>query len=218
MRLVFISDTHGQHDLVKVPPGDILVHAGDLTNDAGQFALRSFCKWLEAQTCSRKVFVAGNHDWAFEKWNRLARLMVKEFCPSATYLEDEGVEIDGVKFWGSPVQPRFLDWAFNRDRGEAIRAHWDMIPEDPDVLVTHGPPYGYLDEVVGRKDGHLGCRDLYEAVLRVQPTLHSFGHIHSPGGRSHKLVHDNGNSTMLINASVVDERYRVVNAPQVFDI
>ncbi len=215
-KLVLISDTHGKHHEVKVPKGDILLHAGDCTDDAGQAALRSFLLWMEAQPHDAKLFIAGNHDWAFEKWPDQARDMVKKIAPSVTYLEDSGVTVLGLKIYGSPVSPRFCDWAFNRDRGEVIRKHWDMIPNDTDVLITHGPPMGYHDwSVYDRK--HVGCKDLYEAILRVCPFVAVHGHIHH-GYSTSRLTHDDGTHTTLINASVVNEAYQVVNAPWVFSI
>lgn len=211
MRICAISDTHGYHESVKINPSDVIVCAGDITDDAGQGALRRFLQWFEKQPAPHKVLIAGNHDWAFEKWPDLARAMVKEVAPSVQYLQDSGTEIDSIKFWGSPVQPRFLDWAFNRD--EDIQRHWDMISEGTDVLVTHGPPKPFLDlsnnwnESTGSKwTDHLGCPRLMEAVKRVRPKLHIFGHIHGSGGEMN-YTHEDGFLTKLINASMVDEAY-----------
>ena len=92
-------------------------------------------------------------------------------------------EIDGVKFWGSPWQPAFYDWAFNVPRGRQLAEMWALIPDDTDVLITHTPPYGILDQV---ENGELvGCEDLREALLRVKPKLHVFGHIHGKGPFNH---------------------------------
>lgn len=218
-KIICISDTHGSHSDLKVPDGDILIHSGDCTNDAGQANLRHFLGWMEKLPHKHKVLIAGNHDWAFEKWPDLARAMVKEVSPSVTYLQDSACMIEGLNFWGSPVSPRFFDWAFNRDRGEAIRRHWDMIPDNTDVLVTHGPPWSVLDKsnnwnhATGKKwDDCLGCRDLYEAIHRVMPSLHVFGHIHGSGG-THNFIHDHGWKTIMVNASMVDENYVLNRKP-----
>src|SRR5579863_6916609 len=87
------------------------------------------------------------------------------------YLDDSGIEIEGLKIWGSPVQPEFCSWAFNRKRGKEIARHWAKIPEDTQVLVTHGPPVGILDEVdrgiiSGVEGGreHVGCEELRKRV------------------------------------------------------
>lgn len=213
MKFVLISDTHGLHDHVQVPPCDILIHAGDCTTDAGRQSLREFLQWFERQPAKYKILIAGNHDWAFEKWPDLARLMVKEVAPSVTYLQDSPYEIEGIKFWGSPVSPRFFDWAFNRDRGADIKRHWDMIPDDVDVLITHGPPYGILD-FSGYDDGtdrHVGCKDLLETLKRLKPKLHVHGHIHHSYGA---LKIEN---TMHVNPTICNEAYYPVNVPIIWE-
>ncbi|MFN8395634.1 MAG: metallophosphoesterase [Bacteroidia bacterium] len=115
------------------------------------------------------------------------------------YLNDSGVEIEGVKIWGSPIQPWFFDWAFNRQRGADIAKHWALIPEDTDILVTHGPPYGILDRT---DDGKLvGCEELIKVVERIRPKIHVFGHIHEAHG---SLIKD---GTHYVNASILNLRY-----------
>lgn len=211
MKITVISDTHGLHDQVKVEPCDVLIHCGDCTNDAGQASLRNFLQWLERQPAQNKLLIAGNHDWAFEKWPDLARAMVKEVAPSVTYLQDSGVSIYGVNFWGSPVSPTFFNWAFNRDRGAEIKRHWDMISEGTNVLITHGPPKGILDYNAYDKF-HCGCEELMDRVATLGANLHCFGHIHQGYGKT------NLNGTTFMNASVVNEKYMVVNQPMSYDI
>jgi Icc-related predicted phosphoesterase len=101
----------------------------------------------------------------------------KELLTNATYLENSGTELLGLKFWGSPVQPEFNNWAFNVARGAAIRRYWQMIPESTDVLVTHGPPFGVLDKSLPSTP-HLGCEELAKAIEQIRPQLNIFGHIH----------------------------------------
>ena len=96
------------------------------------------------------------------------------------YLQDSGCTIAGLKIWGSPWQPWFMNWAFNLQRGAELAEKWDMIPDDIDILITHGPPRGYGD-LAGRHRRE-GCDDLVEALDRVRPLLHCFGHIHEDGG------------------------------------
>ncbi len=142
--------------------------------------------------------------------------LVKREFPELVYLNDSNIVVDGIKFHASPVSPRFFNWAFNRDRGEDIKRHWDMIPPDIDVLITHGPPYGYCDEAyrVGYNiTEKVGCRDLLDATLRVAPKLHLFGHIHYSGGRSHVAP-----KTTYANVSVLNEQYLVEYKPMIFDI
>jgi Icc-related predicted phosphoesterase len=135
----------------------------------------------------------------------------RELLTNAIYLENSGTELAGLKIWGSPVQPEFNNWAFNVARGAAIRRYWQMIPASTDVLITHGPPYGILD-TAHPTTAHLGCEELAEAVQQTRPRLHVFGHIHGGYGTA------KANGTQFVNASVVDEAYHLVNAPQVFEI
>jgi len=216
MKIVAISDTHGQHDQVKIPPCDLLIHAGDCTDDIGQAALRRFLIWFESQPATHKILVAGNHDGAFEKWPDMAKTLVKQLSPSTHYLEDSGCEIEGIKFWGSPWTPEFCNWFFNAKRGPALKAHWDLIPRDTDVVITHGPMKGILS-ISGFGDEEVGCKDLYEAILEIEPQVHICGHIHHSYGHV-RLVGDTGNKTECYNASVVNERYYVCNKPHEFEI
>lgn len=216
MKIVHISDTHGYHDHVKVSPCDVLVHSGDCTNDAGRASLRSFLTWFERQPAKNKILVAGNHDWAFQKWPELARAMVAEAAPSVAYLEDSGVSIDGINFWGSPYQPEFCNWAFNLPRGPELKRHWDMIPNSTDVLITHGPAYGLRDKS-GFGGELCGCKDLYDALLRVHPAYHLFGHIHHSYGEV-TLDLGLGQRIKCLNSSICNEAYNPVNAPHEFEI
>ncbi|MGZ4996591.1 MAG: hypothetical protein ACXV8J_01995 [Methylobacter sp.] len=125
-------------------------------------------------------------------------------------MENSGIEIEDVQFWGSPWQPEFYDWVFNLPSGSLLAAMWALIPDDTDVLITHTPPYGILDQVtIGE---HVGCEDLREAVKRVMSKVHVFGHIH----KSYGMLKQNG--ITFINASVCDERYQPVNAPIAVDL
>ncbi|HND88343.1 MAG TPA: metallophosphatase domain-containing protein, partial [Saprospiraceae bacterium] len=145
MRLVFISDTHSQHGSLQVPEGDVLLHCGDFSKRGELDEVGRFLEWFGAQPHLYKVLIAGNHDFLAEEQPDVFASLVPE---GVIYLNDSGCRIEGVHIWGSPIQPWFFDWAFNRRRGPDIRRHWDLIPEDTDILLTHGPPYGILDEVV----------------------------------------------------------------------
>lgn len=206
MKLVLLSDTHMGHEDVVVPSGDILVHSGDATFKGSIKEVSAFGKWFSSLPHKYKIFVAGNHDWLFEKQPALA----KSLLPNIIYLEDSFVEIEGLRIWGSPVQPWFCDWAFNKIRGAEIKRHWDMIPENLDLLVTHGPPYGILDECPG--DGHVGCADLLNAVYRVKPKIHLFGHIHEGSG----IVIKDG--ITFVNGSIMDGMYNVMHQPRVIEL
>jgi predicted phosphodiesterase len=218
MRLVCLSDTHNLHARLSVPDGDVLVHAGDATMQGSEGELRRFADWLRGLPHRRKVVVAGNHDWLCERQPGRAA----EILEGLDYLLDSAVEIGGLRFWGSPWQPWFLSWAFNLPRGEALQAKWDLIPPATDVLVTHGPPRGLLDEVetltsrvlnaLSALDGHVGCAELRATVEALAPRVHVFGHIHEGYGQRRER------DTLYVNASCCDRRYRPVNAPIVVDL
>jgi Icc-related predicted phosphoesterase len=165
--------------------------------------------WLDAQPFEHVIAIAGNHDWAFQRQPEQLKL------GRINYLENSSVNIEGKNFYGSPVQPEFCNWAFNVTRGPAIKRFWDMIPDAGlvDVLITHGPPRGFLDYQNPRwENNHLGCEDLAKQIEISLPKVHVFGHIHGGyGEREHKGIH-------LFNASVVNEAYKVRNAPWVVEI
>ena len=207
MKVVAISDTHMRHHDVQLPEGDLLLHAGDITSCGILEEALDFLAWFTEQPHPNKILIAGNHDFVFER-NRPE--ILKLIPNNITYLENEGVEIDGIKIWGSPVQPTFYDWAFNVNRGAAIKKYWDLIPNDTDVLITHGPPYGILDRTVSYKS--VGCEELLIAVERVKPKVHLFGHIHEAHGN-----YNDGNTT-FVNASILNEKYIYTNDPFTFEI
>lgn len=178
MRIVAVADTHAFHDDLKaLPDGDVFVHAGDLCRGGRLDELHFAAAWLRALPHRHKIVVAGNHDRCFQ-FNRAGA--VDALGAGVIYLEDSEVVIDGVRFWGSPWQPAFNDWAFNLPRGEPLAAKWALIPAGIDVLVTHGPPMGVGDRC--DDSARAGCADLLSAVTRIRPRLHLFGHIHQDGG------------------------------------
>jgi predicted phosphodiesterase len=214
MRLVLISDTHCQHKALKLPEGDILVHAGDWTHRGEENLTIEFLQWFDKQNYKNKVFIAGNHDFYPERHPAEFRKLVALHAPTCTYLEDETVVINGFKVHGSPVSPWFCDWAFNRGRGAEIQEHWDLIPSDVDILITHGPILGYGDTLSdrGSEPGEtVGCENLLDTInSRLKDLkLHVSGHIHEGAGTySH-------NGIVVVNASVLDDRYRMRNSPVV---
>ena len=208
MQIVVISDTHGKHHDVKVPDGDILIHAGDVSRCGTIEQVMDFLEWFAAQKHVHKIFIAGNHDFFFEETDskKIRRIIPKEII----YLNDSGIAINGVKFWGSPITPWFNNWAFNRERGTEIKRHWDLIPNDTDVLITHGPPFGILDETVYGK--RTGCEELLLRVYQVKPQYHIFGHIHEDYGSFAE------GETTFVNASVLDDWYEMKNKPIILDL
>lgn len=210
MRIACLSDTHMSHENVQQVPADVVVYAGDSCGWGSRKELAVFCEWFATYPAKHKVMIAGNHDWCFEKHPTIAPMIVREF--GIVYLQDEGVEIDGLLFYGSPWQPWFHDWAFNLPRdGWELRKMWEAIPTETDVLVTHGPPFGILDKSSWRHSkspdsAHGGCKILRtEIVTRIKPKLHVFGHIHEGYGSLEM------GDTTFVNASVLDETYENCN-------
>jgi Icc-related predicted phosphoesterase len=167
-----------------------------------------FNAWLGELPHPYKIVVAGNHDLLFEMDPEKARAQLT----NAVYLENSGIMLGGISFWGSPITPVFPNWAFHVERGAASRKYWDRVPLGTDVLITHGPPYGTLDkrQILGSR---FGCKDLIQAVLRVKPKLHVFGHVH--GGYGQEL---GPNGTCMVNCAVVNEEYVLTNAPTVVSL
>jgi len=210
VRLVCISDTHMAHRGIHLSEGDVLIHAGDATSTGTPDEVDRFLGWFAGQAHPHKILIAGNHDWLFMRDPDMALQFLEKY-PGITYLQDSGVEIQGVKFWGAPWQPWFMDWAFNLPRGgQWLRDVWSLIPLDTDVLVTHGPPYGVLDQVQGGP--HLGCEELALRLVAVKPRLHVFGHIHFGFGVAQSR------ETTFANACTCTEAYHAVNRPIVVDL
>ena len=210
MRVIALSDTHLRHEQLAVPPCDLLVHAGDASRRGSAEELTTFVDWFSAQPGRHKVFVAGNHDLHCERESEAFRTQAA--AAGIVYLQDEEVEIEGVRVFGSPVTPTFRNMAFNRDPGPPIRAHWDAIPHGLDLLVTHGPPRGICDRMVLGK--HVGCVDLLETVRRVQPRVHVFGHVHEARGTGRCP----GSTTQFLN--VANSRFLPIGqrGPTPFDL
>ena len=215
MRIVCISDTHNCNEQISVPEGDILIHSGDATIKGTDQEVIKFLYWFSSLPHEYKVFIAGNHDWLFQTEAIFARTLIAE--SKIIYLRDSSTTVDGLAIYGSPWQPRFYDWAFNLNRGPEIAEKWAMIPEDTDILITHGPPHGILDEVENKfGDSHEGCEELRKRVEHIAEggrlRLHVFGHIHSGYG-----VHEEF-GVRFVNASVCDEEYQPTQPPIVIDL
>jgi len=213
MKITFISDTHAKHRQLYLEGGDLLIHAGDIMNSGYNVQeIDDFCNWFESQNYETCAFIAGNHDRLFEDDPDQVAKIVNEY--TINYMQDSEIIFGGgerpfVKIYGSPWQPEFYNWAFNLPRcGEELGKVWNNIPEDVDILVTHGPPQGHLD-ISGEPwyEGDLGCEILRHRVDTIKPKIHVFGHIH--GSYGYKFH----NGTHFINASVLNERYSVVNDP-----
>lgn len=175
MRIAVVADTHGA--MPWIPPADILVHAGDLTawGEPGQLALG--LAWLEGLPHRVKVLIAGNHDRALLEV--ASGVMLPPYA-SILYLADEVASVCGLKIYGAPWSPPWGDFVFQYEHEEHARAIWAQIPTGLDLLVTHGGPFGILDQLPGGASA--GCPYLLERVREVRPRWHLFGHIHEAGG------------------------------------
>lgn len=213
VKIVPISDTHQQHDRLVLPPGDILVVAGDVCNSGTKAQLRRFANWLWwiAPNYKHVVYVAGNHDKCARDLGKDGTKKVFEGIPNFHYLQDDWVVLEGLVFYGSPWTPAFFNWAFMTHSEEDRRKVWGMIPDKVDVLVTHGPPWGILD--ANLRGVMCGDPILLERVYQVKPQVHIFGHIHPGGG---KTWLENG--TIFYNAATVDEMHRPINPISVLEV
>jgi Icc-related predicted phosphoesterase len=209
MKFVAISDTHGIHEEITdlLPDADCIIFAGDMSKRGGQMECEKFLQWYSKLPYTHKILIAGNHDWFFQQHPDTAKLVMPS---NITYLQDSMTIINGIKIWGSPVQPEFHNWAFNRFRGDDIRRHWKMIPEDTDILVTHGPVYGIGDRTW--QGLHVGCQDLWETVNLIKPKVCIAGHIHEGYGVEERM------GIKFINACQLDERYQLINKPILFEL
>jgi predicted phosphodiesterase len=206
MKFVVISDTHNNHKHMDIPEGDVLIHAGDFTSHGSADDIVRFNTFLGTFPHKYKILIAGNHDLLFEKDPKLAQSLLT----NCLYLQDSAVVIEGIKIYGSPWQPWFYDWAFNLQRGAPLKAKWDMIPDDVDILITHGPPHGHGDKTTGGE--YAGCEELLQALHRVQPKYHLFGHIHEGYSQTKE------GPTICINASTCNFSYSPINPPIVFEL
>lgn len=230
MKIACVSDIHGKFGR-QWPKADVLVIAGDIFgNYSGnqerdafiqlQNFYEDFCPLLSSlkkQLYKDIVVVAGNHDRIFAYHQKACEDQLRRI--GAHYLQDASAEIQGLKFYGSPWTPWFFGahWVFNlsdKRSEEHAQETWNKIPDDTDVLITHGPPYGILDECPDfyLNNRSVGCSTLLDKVLEVKPRLHVFGHIHEGYGQ---MDTDN---TIFVNAAVHDGDFKPTNPIRVVEI
>ena len=214
MKISIISDTHNKHKLLTgdLPGGSLLLHAGDISSMGYEHEIREFAKWYDGLNYDNKIFIAGNHDWGFQ--NNVDKVKeIVDFYKTITYVQDQlhTIQDDNgteIKIWGSPWQPEFYNWAFNLPNGGwELEQKWNDIPEGIDILITHGPAWGFLDDVEGRRGQHLGCELLANRIKKIKPKIHICGHIHSGHG------HYFDGHTHYFNASALNERYLYSHIP-----
>ena len=214
-----VSDLHGHYP--QLEGGDLLIVAGDLTARDAPEQWSEYFLWQGELPYKKIIFIAGNHDNRLQAMS-FPKLDMIFYSPGhkVDYLCDSGTEFEGLKIWGSPWTPLFdevnpLCKAFMLPEAE-LEAKFAMIPADTDILITHGPPLGMLDEVKRYDAGIIECvgshalhYQLYSE--RIKPRLHVFGHIHGSYGHITKAL--DMPYTQFVNCSHVNERYQPVNKP-----
>jgi Icc-related predicted phosphoesterase len=205
MRIWLISDTHGEHAELKIPAADIVIHCGDESTHGNAWLnepeARQFFACFSSRDIPRKINVPGNHSTAVER-----QLIRADEYPQVNFLIHDGLELDGLKIFGSPFTPRFHDWAYMKKRTQ-LDAVWQSIPDDTDILITHGPPKGVLDitrDFDSKQLVQVGCAALRRQVdERIRPRFHAFGHIHDEKGISNYGMYTRG-ATQFVNCSCCD--------------
>jgi len=213
MLFVAMSDTHSRHreirDYNDIPDGDVLLHCGDWSGYGTLDEAKDFNDWLGKLPHKYKIVIAGNHD--LSAWERHRKETQKIFT-NAIYLQDESITLDGIKIHGHPWTPMLCNWYFMLERGSSkMRRKVNDIPEDVDILMSHGPPLNKLDwSVIGGQ--RMGCEDLRNRVDTIRPKIHVFGHNHADYGGAI------GEHTTFINVATCNEHYIPVNKPICFGL
>lgn len=239
LRISHISDTHNKHNHLngKLPGGDILIHSGDISSLGRKSEVERFIRWFsDIDNYTHKIFIAGNHDMTFDR-EKLLRDKLAHFegrtdydteCAEGKpewlikllgnlsdgmyYLENNSIEIEGIKIWGSPYSATFgYNWAFNVDRGYDSNQIWNQIPNDTDIVITHGPIYGYCDKTSNTYE-NVGCVDLFNRLNEIKTPLHFSGHIHEGYGYKETLW-----GGFAFNGCTCNLRYEALNPPITFD-
>ncbi len=219
MKIVSISDTHSHHRKLTLPGADMIVSAGDWSYKGEPEVVEDFIAWMKELPYQHKVVIMGNHELSYDKEPpQIKKIKALELMKEAGihYLENSEVIINGYKIWGSPIQPWFHDWAWNHQRGPEIAAVWSKIPNDTNILITHGPPYGKLDRVEDWWGiaSNEGCKDLKARVQELsQLKACIYGHLHLQGGQ---MINVDG--VQYVNAAVCDERYKPINKIMVIEV
>lgn len=210
IRVVCISDTHTHFPSTEIPAGDILIHAGDLTNAGSIAEIQKQIDWLCSLSHKEIVVISGNHDTYLDPrtrpslsdgqregeidWKRIHYLQHRRLSLTITPTSSLGTASDSrthllsgqqqsrrIRIYGAPQIPACGPMTVHAFQYPRGQDAWsETVPEDTDILVTHTPPKYHLD--LPLSEG-LGCQYLLEEVKRVKPTLHVFGHVHWGAGQ-----------------------------------
>jgi len=215
MKITIISDTHNYHKKLQLSDSsDLLIHAGDFSSMGHHHEIEAFLKWLTKLRDKYKyiIFIAGNHDTSFQKEPDFKNEILKKYNINNSniyYLENSGIELEGFNIWGSPWSPIFNNWTFGYNKG---KDPWHLIPDNTNILITHGPPHQILDKTWDSRNS--GCNTLRIKIESIKDLkLHCFGHIHESGGNLLKV-----NSITYVNASICNLDRKNLNKPQEIEI
>lgn len=217
LRLVFISDTHGYHKSLNIPQCDLLICSGDLSFRGEIEIFKSFDEWIknlkDNKTIRECIVIPGNHDLSTDpKFLRYYQPNFRDFFQNSKLLIDQSFQFEELNIYGSPQTPEFCGWGHSYSNSREANQIWSKIPDNTNLLITHGPPYSILDAVY-YDQRNVGCMELYLKVTQLNNlAVHSFGHIHEQYG--FKKVGD----TLFINASSCTLKYHPYNKPIVADL
>lgn len=205
MKIVCISDTHNHHQILDgiIPAGDILIHGGDIAIHGSVAEIQEFINWFSQLPHRYKIFVGGNHDGALEHSKHLINIPA-----DVIYLENQLIEIEGLKIWGSPVSPPYRSFGFMWDDLKRKALYANM--PDCDILINHSPALDSLDKII--EERHVGCKFLKKAIERVKPRLVISGHIHEGYGKLEQ------NGIVYVNASIMTRHYKPLNQPIIVEL
>ena len=181
-KIFAFADTHGMYRRLAVPEADIIIYAGDACEGFNPADLKDFFDWYSSLPAKLRIFIPGNHDPVFDQDPVRAKAMIPA---GITYLENEGLEFDGIRFYSVPARP-YLKAPVT-------------IPAGIDFLITHGPAFGYLDRDQGDKQ-------LYLSIAAARPAYHIFGHVHEKGLKRKAVL---GGTTFLNVSLFMDLRKKL---------
>lgn len=216
------SDTHRAHGFVPVPKNiDIAIFSGDCSNHRNPITnapeVIEFLEWFAEQPIKNKIMIAGNHDTSIEQ-----NIVTKEEIESygITYLYNNSITVEGIKIWGSPYTPVFGSWAFMKPRHK-LDAIWQSIPDDTDIIITHGPPKGALDISYNfdKTIERCGCSALMKRIVTIEPKIVMYGHIHNGKDLLNSGYFKSSTlNTIFSNGTICSNSQQVIGNGNVFNL
>ncbi|KAF9452850.1 Metallo-dependent phosphatase [Macrolepiota fuliginosa MF-IS2] len=217
-RFICISDNHSRTQC-DLPPGDVLLHAGDLSSWGYPAQVMKTLDWIKSLDYPTKIIIAGNHDLCLdedvppfgEDLGPESLATIREYVrgeemkkANVHYLEYESFEFmtaAGRKWivYGSPASPKHASGAFQYSERQAAQLIYDKIPSDTEILITHTPAKYCLD--LTAKGKKAGCRVLRERLKSLEACrLHVFGHIHEDAGAD--MIDTDAGVRVAVNAAI----------------